>query len=913
MPQFLRAPKTSFAPDMKKMVSLKYMAGCVAAAIGAAVTQTVSGNGTSDFGGATPLAWSVRMADSEIARRADKLAWKPSGGGKWDYTAGLFTLALLKLHEHVPDRGYFEYVERTIGSFIEPDGAIKTYKLEDYNLDNINPGKTVLALYLATNQDRYRRAVELLRSQLKQHPRTSEGGFWHKQRYPYQMWLDGIYMCAPFYAQYAKVFNEPAAFDDVAKQIRLIASHTYDPSTGLFYHGWDEKKQQEWADRRTGTSSNFWGRAIGWFSMALVDVLDFFPSNHAGRAEIVRTLQKVCDGIVRWQDKDTGLWWQVLDQGARPGNYLEATASSMFVYTLAKGVNRGYLERDRYMPAALKGYKGILTTLIRHDQDGRISLTRCCSVAGLGYGRDGSFEYYIREPIVDNDLKGVGPFILAGIELQQLLSLPMKVSAPAVPGELRADKKSVAPEWTQVDAILARIRPPVFPDRTFSIVDFGAASDGRTDCTEAIARAIEACVKAGGGRVVVPAGEYVTGPIHLKSNVELHLEGGATLKFKTDPKAYLPPVLTRFEGMECYNYSPLIYAFEQENIAVTGEGVLDGQADNQHWWPWKGKKEFGWKEGASKQDAARQRLMKMVEENVPVIERQFGEGDYLRPAFIQPYRCRNVLVEGIRIRRSPMWEINPVLCTNVIVRGVNIVSHGPNNDGCNPESCVDVLIEDSLFDTGDDCIAIKSGRNNDGRRIGVPSENIVIRRCTMKDGHGGVVIGSEISGGCRNVFVEDCTMDSPNLDRVLRLKSNAVRGGVVENVFMRNITVGQVADAVLQIDFVYEEGANGPFRPVARNIVMENITVRHTPRVLNVVGFPGAEISRVRIYNSAFEQVAKDDVVKEADVKLINCRVERRARPQTRSDPAESWSPMPSWHNLLSGWWAGVAPLFANN
>jgi unsaturated rhamnogalacturonyl hydrolase len=443
-------------------------------------------------------------------------------------------------------------------------------------------------------------------------------------------------------------------------------------------------------------------------------------------------------------------------------------------------------------------------------------------------------------------------------------------AAPATAYQVAA-KSSIAPEWKQVPGILARIKAPVFPARQFPITDFGAAAGGNADCTEAIRKAIGACAQAGGGRVVVPAGEFLTGPIHLKSNVELHLASGATLKFKTDPRAYLPAVFTRFEGMECYNYSPLVYAHEQENVALTGEGLLDGQADDQNWWAWKGKKQG--REGAPNQTDARQRLVKMVDQNVPVKERRFGEGSYLRPSFVEFYRCRNVLIEGVRIRRSPMWELHPTLCTNVIVRSVNILSHGPNNDGCDPESCRDVLIEGCVFDTGDDCIAIKSGRNNDGRRLGTPSENLIIRRCIMKDGHGGVVIGSEISGGCRNVFAEDCQMDSPNLDRMLRLKSNAVRGGVIENIFMRNVTVGQVADAVLQIDFLYEEGAEGRYKPAARNVVMENISVKRTPRVLNVVGFPGATITGVRIYDSTFTQVKRPDVVKEADVKLVDCAI----------------------------------------
>jgi unsaturated rhamnogalacturonyl hydrolase len=446
-------------------------------------------------------------------------------------------------------------------------------------------------------------------------------------------------------------------------------------------------------------------------------------------------------------------------------------------------------------------------------------------------------------------------------------------SQPTAPPAAPADASgSSAAEWAQVPTILSRIKAPVFPARQFPITDFGAAN-GQADCSEAIGKAIEACARAGGGRVVVPAGEFVTGAIHLKSNVELHIESGATLKFKTDPRAYLPVVFTRFEGMECYNYSPFIYACEQENVAVTGDGLLDGQADDDNWWAWKGRRQSP--EGAPNQIVARQRLVKMVDQGVNVEERRFGEGSCLRPDFVEFNRCRNVLIEGVRIRRSPMWELHPVLCTNVIVRGVNILSHGPNNDGCDPECCRDVLIEGCVFDTGDDCIAIKSGRNNDGRRLGAASENIIVRRCTMKDGHGGVVIGSEISGGCRNVFAEDCQMDSPNLERVLRLKSNAVRGGSIENIFMRNTSVGRVADAVLQIDFLYEEGSNGPYRPCARAVVMENITVGETPRVLDVVGFPGAEISGVRIYNSSFKRVQGKDVIKDAaDVKLVDCIIE---------------------------------------
>jgi polygalacturonase len=421
--------------------------------------------------------------------------------------------------------------------------------------------------------------------------------------------------------------------------------------------------------------------------------------------------------------------------------------------------------------------------------------------------------------------------------------------------------RTAVAEWDSVAAILDRIRPPVFPARDFDISKYGAVGDGVADCTGALRQAIAACSQAGGGRVVVPSGNFMTGAIHLRSNVNLHISEGATLRFNQDPNQYLPAVYTRWEGVECMSYSPLIYAFEKENIAVTGSGTLDGQADNEHWWWWNGSPLFGGGREKSNQMAARSGLFKMAENDAPVSERRFGEGSYLRPNFLQFYRCRNVLLDGITIRNSPMWQIHPVLCTNVTVRGMAAVSHGPNNDGCNPESSRDVLIEDCLFDTGDDCIAIKSGRNRDGRRVGMPSENIVIRNCRMKDGHGGVTIGSEASGGVRNVFAEKCRMDSPNLDRVLRLKTNSFRGGFIENVFMRDVTVGQVADAILSINLFYEEGAAGQFPPFVRNIEMTNVTSRKSRYALYLRGYKESPLRNIRLAHCSFENVAEADVI----------------------------------------------------
>jgi polygalacturonase len=310
------------------------------------------------------------------------------------------------------------------------------------------------------------------------------------------------------------------------------------------------------------------------------------------------------------------------------------------------------------------------------------------------------------------------------------------------------------------------------------------------------------------------------------------------------------------------NYSPLVYAFEQENIAVTGEGTLDGQADDTHWWPWKGKHEHGWSEGAVEQSSARAKLFAMGDGNVPVDQRVFGEGSYLRPGFFEPYRCKNVLIDGVTIRNAPFWEVHPVLCTNVTVKNLTIDSRGPNTDGCDPECCRDVLIENCFFNTGDDCIAIKSGRNGDGRRVNVPTENVVIRKCTMKNGHGGVAIGSEITGGVRNVFVEDCHMDSPELNYAIRLKDNAMRGGVLEHFYFRHLAVGQVANAFLFIDFNYEEGPKGPFKPVVRDVRIETVVSGKSGRAIDAQGYDNAPIFDVALRDCVFRNVAEPNVVK---------------------------------------------------
>lgn len=433
-----------------------------------------------------------------------------------------------------------------------------------------------------------------------------------------------------------------------------------------------------------------------------------------------------------------------------------------------------------------------------------------------------------------------------------------------------AQSNYISDGWNKLDEILNQIVEPAFPEKVHNLTSYGAIGDGFTDCTDAFKKAIDECSKSGGGIVMVPEGVFLSGPIYLNSNVNLFISENATIKFTNDQSKYLPVVFTRWEGVECMNYSPLIYAYGEENIAITGKGVLDGQSSNNSWWSWKGNKEDGWAEGLPNQKKDRDELFRMAENNVPPEERIFGEGHYLRPNFFQPYKCKNILVDGVTFKDSPMWFIHPVLCENVTIKNVRVEGLGPNNDGCNPESSKNVLIKDCYFNTGDDCIAIKSGRNNDGRRINVPSENIVIQNCTMKEGHGGVVIGSEISGGVKNVFAEDCEMSSPNLDRAIRIKTNAVRGGVIENLYVRNITVGQVKEAVIKIDFYYEEGDKGNYLPVVRNLNISNMTSEKSEFAFWIRAFENSPVNSIIVENCNFKNVEKENVIENVESMEMN-------------------------------------------
>ena len=436
---------------------------------------------------------------------------------------------------------------------------------------------------------------------------------------------------------------------------------------------------------------------------------------------------------------------------------------------------------------------------------------------------------------------------------------------------------ALADGWdTQYKQIEQSIRQPQFGDKVFNITKYGASVKATAAVNQkAINKAIDACSKAGGGRVVVPEGTFNTGAITLKSKVNLHVEKGAVLQFVFQPELY-PIVPTRWEGLDCYNLQPCIYAYKQNDIAITGEGTIDGGGENSTWWKWCGAPRYGWKQGEVGQNmGARARLLKYAEDGVDMKERRFTDKDGLRPQLINTYDCDGVLIENVTLLRSPFWVIHPLLCKNVIVRGVHINNDGPNGDGCDPESCDGVLIENCFFNTGDDCIAVKSGRNNDGRLWNKPSENIIIRNCEMQNGHGGVVIGSEISGGCRNLFAENCKMDSPDLDRVVRIKTNTCRGGIVENIYARNIEVGQCGESVLKINLDYEpkEICCRGFVPTVRNINIENITCNKSKYGVLIVALDSVtNVYDINVKNCRFNGVEKGNKItgKTRDVNFDN-------------------------------------------
>jgi len=361
------------------------------------------------------------MADSEIKRNPEGWMLDFSKAPKWNYCHGLEIQSFLQVWEKTGDKKYFDYAYAFADTMINESGKIFGYKPHEYNIDRVNSGKILFPLYKATKEERFRMAMDSLRNQMKTHPRTTKGSFWHKAIYEHQVWLDGLYMACPFLAEYAKTFNEPELFDDVVLQILDCHEYLYNPESGLYYHGWDESRKQRWSNPETGLSPNYWSRSIGWFMMALVDVLDFLPEDQPKRGEVIAILQNLAASLEKYRDEKTGMWYQVTDQGNREGNYVESSGSAMFIYSWVKGAQKGYLDKS-YLDKGIVAYDQFVVRFLKANEDGTFSVTDGCSVAGLGGDkkyRDGSYEYYLSELVRDNDPKAVSPFIMVSVLLDK--------------------------------------------------------------------------------------------------------------------------------------------------------------------------------------------------------------------------------------------------------------------------------------------------------------------------------------------------------------------------------------------------------------------------------------------------------------------------------------------------------------
>ena len=451
-------------------------------------------------------------------------------------------------------------------------------------------------------------------------------------------------------------------------------------------------------------------------------------------------------------------------------------------------------------------------------------------------------------------------------------------------------------EYKQIEQ---SIQLPQLHKRQFVISSFGAKQNASAAQNQkAINRLISLVSKKGGGKVIVPKGTWKTGAIEMKSHVNLVLEEGAILQFVFDTNLY-PLVRTSWEGIACWNYSPCVYGYKVTDVAITGKGTIDGGGSNETWWPMNGNPKYGYVDGVTKECqrlGSRALLLKQAEDGVAFDERKLGKGQGLRPQLINFVRSERILIQDVTLLKSPFWVIHPLLSKNITVDGVTVWNEGPNGDGCDPEACENVLIQNCVFHTGDDCIAIKSGRNNDGRLWNQPSRNIIIRHCKMEDGHGGVVIGSEISGGCENVFAEDCVMDSPNLERILRIKTNNCRVGVIKNIIMRNVTVGQCKEAVLKINLDYEpkEICYRGFEPSVSQVYMENVTCKKSDYGALIIGRDQVEnVSDITVKNCQFDGVQKEPVKitgKTRNVKFDNLTVNGSLVLNKADQPYQAYS-----------------------
>lgn len=737
----------------------------------------------------------------------------------YSYKSSILLEALYRAANILGNDDIFNYVSDMINYYVPEDGVVRTYRLEEYSMDQVRMGNIILEFYKLTGQKKYKTALDMFYKQLQGQPRTKSGGFFHKKRYVNQMWLDGLYMQGPFYASYTKEFGGlKECLDDITYQFELIYEKTLDKNTGLLRHAWDESCSMPWCDPVTGQSAEVWARALGWYVMAIADLLEIIPNEDQYASYRQRYLDlglKLAPVVLKYQDSASGMWYQVMDKGGVGENYLESSSTSMFIYFFAKMNRLGFLD-DSYLEAARKAYNGMLKHSVTMSDEGQLYLHHTCKSAGLGRAADenpyrpADFEYYTTgEPVVTDNLHGVSPFISACIELEY-------------PGQLNRTRYTFK-KGEDINKVLSE--------------------------------------HAGKDIVVIPEGHYEVGPIDIPSHTHLIFEAGAVLDFIDDFEAY-PPVYTRWEGVNCWAMHPCMLINGAQDVVIEGPGTLNGHG--QKWWDYI----LTWKNGGRPAQVNLPIEKRLASLNPNYLNEPGGGGgrpcQFLRPALLQVLDSRNVKLDGITLTNSPFWTLHPINSTNLLFKDMMIRNpyDSPNTDGIDIESCVNVDVKGCDVNVGDDGIAVKCGSGKEMMQF-QRSENITAEDCTIRNAHGGFVIGSETASGVKGAYVRNCRF--LGTDRGIRIKTRRGRGGYMTDIVAQDIYMEDVI-CPISINMYYRCGSDDPQlysleaqsvcedTPVIKKVLIERVKAvncRHSAAFL--AGLPESKLGNIVVRDSVFE------------------------------------------------------------
>ena len=735
------------------------------------------------------------------------------------YKSAILLEGLYKASSVLGSREILDYVKMMLDSYVREDGSVDHFSPKAYCMDDIRIGYIMLKIYALTGEKKYKTALDSFIKMLKDQPRTPEGGFWHKGGYPNQMWLDGLFMQGPVYAGYCRLFGGlKECLDDIVHQFELIYEKAYDSGTSLLRHAWDSSRKMPWCDPVTGQSKEVWSRAMGWYCMALADLLEDIPATKEFedyRDRLLVLANRVAPAVLKYQDKESGMWWQVMDKGGVGANYLETSATSMFIYVFAKMNRLGFLDIS-YREAARRAFDGMVGHSVTVDDQGELYLHDICKSAGLGVAPEGTvyrpadFEYYTtgEERVTDN-LHGVSPFISAAVELE-------------FPAQLNTDRYVFKP-GDDINNVLAE----------------------------------NACKAA----VVIPKGKYQVGPIAVPAHTHLIFEEGAVLDYTDDFDAY-PPIRTRWEGVNCWAMHPCFLIKDATDVVVEGPGVLDGHGEK--WW----KHIMSWKNGGRPAATVLDCEKRLAALNPNYLNEPEGGGgrpcQFLRPPLLQVLDSFNVRIDGITLTRSPFWTCHPVCVTNLVLQNMKINNpyDSPNTDGIDIESCVNVDVRGCDVNVGDDGIAVKCGSGKE--MMGFQrSENILVQDCTVRNAHGGFVIGSETASGVKGAYVRNCSF--LGTDRGIRIKTRRGRGGHMEDIVASDIFMDNVI-CPISINMFYRCGSDDPTlyslkkqpvgedTPLIKDVLIERVKAENCRcAAAFLAGLPEMPLQNIIVRDSSFK------------------------------------------------------------